>query len=260
MPGQNTPATTTMATIEQGMKVFTAIYKRVYRSLAKEYKKLFRLNSLFEENVATALMVLDQPIKVTDYDPKSYDVCPTADPTAVSSTQKLLKAEGLMQVLPLGTINIQEVTKRILEAQEQPNIEALMQQPTPPQDPKVEAQKQKAQMDQVAGQQKMQMEQEKHQLEMAMKQFEMQMKQQEMMMDAKFMEMESMMEMKLNEMKAGQEARHSQTKHNMKMTETIEAAHAKREANRVAGTSDNKASGKGNPKSGGGSKKPASGS
>jgi chaperonin GroES len=34
MPGQNTPATTTMATMEQGMKVFTAVYKRIYRALA----------------------------------------------------------------------------------------------------------------------------------------------------------------------------------------------------------------------------------
>ena len=43
MPGQNTPATTTMATIEQGMKVFTSVYKRVYRSLASEFKKYTNL-------------------------------------------------------------------------------------------------------------------------------------------------------------------------------------------------------------------------
>jgi chaperonin GroES len=47
MPGQNTPATTTMATVEQGMKVFTAVYKRVYRSLKSEFKKLFDLNSVY---------------------------------------------------------------------------------------------------------------------------------------------------------------------------------------------------------------------
>jgi chaperonin GroES len=45
MPGQNTPATTTMATIEQGLKVFTAIYKRIFRALGEEYAKLFALNS-----------------------------------------------------------------------------------------------------------------------------------------------------------------------------------------------------------------------
>src|SRR3990167_2550597 len=172
MPGQNTPATTTMATIEQGMKVFTSIYKRVYRSLSKEFENLFRLNSIHHENIERAMLILDEPIEQADYDLKSYDVCPTADPTAVSSTQKLLKAQGLMELLPLGTINVMEVTKRILEAQEQPNIEALMQQQQLPPDPKVQA----AQM-------KMQQDKEKHQLDTAMKQFEMQMKQQEAMID-----------------------------------------------------------------------------
>ena len=231
MPGQNTPATTTMASIEQGMKVFTSIYKRVYRSLAKEFEKLFRLNAIHPENLEKAMLILDEPLSPEDYDAKTYDVCPTADPTAVSSTQKLLKAQGLMELLPLGTINVMEVTKRILEAQEQSNIEALMQQQQLPPDPKVQA----AQM-------KMQQDKEKHQLDMAMKQFEMQMKQQEMAMDAKFMEMESMMEMRLKEMEMQQDVKHSQTKHNMKMTEVIESAYAKREAARVAPKSGNPSS------------------
>lgn len=197
MPGQNTPATTTMASIEQGMKLFTAIYKRVYRSLTKEFKKLFRLNGLYQENLDKAQHVLDQPITVEDYDPKAYDVCPTADPTAVSSTQKLLKAEGLMQVLPLGTVNIQEVTKRILEAQEQPNIEVLMMNPTPQQDPKVAAE-----------QAKMQMAQEEHKMDMAAKQMELQFKQQEAVMDQKFMQMEKQLEFRLKEMEFQQKSTH----------------------------------------------------
>ena len=231
MPGQNTPATTTMATIEQGMKVFTAIYKRVYRSMAKEFKKLFRLNSIHQENIEMALKILDEPITPEDYDMDTYDVCPTADPTAVSSTQKLLKAQGLMELLPLGTINVMEVTKRILEAQEQPNIEALMQQQQLPPDPKVQA----AQM-------KMQQDQESHKLDMAMQQFEMQMDQQKAMMEMKFMEMEKMMEMKLAEMEMAQEAKHSQQKHQMKTQELIETAYAKREAARVAPKPSNGAS------------------
>lgn len=228
MPGQNTPATTTMATIEQGMKVFTAIYKRVYRSLAQEFEKLFRLNSIYPENVERALIILDEPIQQQDYDRKSYDVCPTADPSAVSSTQKLLKAQGLMELLPLGTINVMEVTKRILEAQEQPNLEALLQQPQPQVDPKVQA-----------AQVKMQQDKEKHQLDMVMKKFELQMKQQEQLMEQKFMQMERMMEFKLKEMEMAQEARHGQQRHQMKTQQLLESAYAKREANRVAGPSGN---------------------
>jgi len=37
--------------IEQGMKVFSSIYKRVYRSLKSEYKKLYRLNRLYMDEV-----------------------------------------------------------------------------------------------------------------------------------------------------------------------------------------------------------------
>lgn len=198
MPGQNTPATTTMASIEQSMKLFTAIYKRIYRSQTKEFKKVFRLNGLYPENLEKAQHILDQPLTIEDYDSKSYDVCPTADPTAVSSTQKLLKAEGLMQVLQLGTLNVQEVTKRILEAQEQPNIEALIANPTPPPpDPKVQAAQAKSQMDK-----------EKHQMDMGAKKMELQFKQQEAMMDQKFMQMEKMLEFKLKEMEFGQKQQH----------------------------------------------------
>jgi chaperonin GroES len=45
--GQNETATGAMSRIDQGLKVFTAIYKRVYRSLKLEYKKLYELNGRF---------------------------------------------------------------------------------------------------------------------------------------------------------------------------------------------------------------------
>ncbi len=45
--GQVQTATTTLAMIEQGLKVFTAIYKRIYRALKHELKLLFKLIYLF---------------------------------------------------------------------------------------------------------------------------------------------------------------------------------------------------------------------
>jgi chaperonin GroES len=213
MPGQNTPATTTQASIEQGMKVFTAIYKRTYRALTKEFRKVFRLNSLYEENFTRAQLIMDEPITPQDYDRKKYDVCPTADPTAVSTTQKMQKAAMLMEIIPLGTINIMEATKRMLEAQEQPNVEALMQEPQPQVDPKVQAIQAKTQMDK-----------EKHQLDVQMKQFEMQMEQQTAMMEQKFMEMEAMMKMQLEQMKFQQDAKHQTVQHNMDMQQSAQQA------------------------------------
>lgn len=243
MPGQNTPATTTNTAVEQGMKVFTAIYKRTYRALTKEFKKIFRLNSLYDENFEKAQMILDEPITRQDYDPKRYDVCPTADPTAISTTQKLQKAEMLMQILPLG-LNMDEVKKRLLEAQEQPNIAALLNGPDgqpmqPPPDPKA----QETQM-------KMQMEQEKHQMKQAGDQHKMQMDQQKALMDQKFMEMERQMDMRLKAMEMQQEMKHSQMKHGMQMTQLVEKANAQRIARDVAGVekpSSDKGNGGSNP-------------
>lgn len=141
MPGQNTPATTTMATIEQGMKLFTAIYKRVYRSLAEEMLKLYRLDFLYFEKM-DFMSILDEDIGAKDFDSSDYDILPSADPSVSSQTERLLKAQGLMELLPvfgpMNMMNPQEVLIRILEAQEQPNWQKLVPgmvetgQPSPP--------------------------------------------------------------------------------------------------------------------------------
>ena len=147
-PGQNQKATTTMAVMEQGMKVFTAIYKRIHRALTKEYKKLFHLNSLYLEheqyfNILDPKEAQGQNMQVgfNDYNEADLDVIPTADPTVITEAQKLAKAEALLQLIPLG-VNPQEALVRMLEAQDQYNIEALLQQPPAQEDPELALKKQ----------------------------------------------------------------------------------------------------------------------
>ena len=134
IPGQNTKATVTMAAIEQGMKVFSSIYKRIHRSLGKEYRKLFKLNSLYlkDEEYFTVLDIGQEQGAVTgkqDYNAEDVDVIPASDPNVATEQQKLAKVQALGELLQLGTINPQEFTKRFLEATEQPNPEALMKMP-----------------------------------------------------------------------------------------------------------------------------------
>src|SRR4030095_9076142 len=150
MPGQNTPATTTMATVEQGMKVFTAVYKRIYRSLAEEFKKLFDLNAPYL-NPETYQAVTGVQVGPDDFKPQGpkgeyyYSICPGADPVAVSQSEKLMKAQALVEMIPLGTLDPVEITRRLLYAMEQPNSEkclapAIQQtgaMPPPPPDPKM---------------------------------------------------------------------------------------------------------------------------
>lgn len=125
MPGQNTPATTTMASVEQGMKVFTAVYKRVYRSLDSEFKKLFRLNEVYLD-YNTYVAVLDTQVDPSDFDDSQFDISPGADPAATSQSEKLVKAQGLMEVLPLGTLDPLKVTQRLLDAMQIPNWQDLI--------------------------------------------------------------------------------------------------------------------------------------
>lgn len=134
IPGQNTKATVAMAAIEQGMKVFSSIYKRIHRSLTREYRKLYKLNSIFlpKETYFTILDIGQEKastIGQSDYTSEDVDVVPTSDPNVATEEQRLAKVQSLFEVLQMGTVNPQEVTKRFLEATEQPNVEALMQLP-----------------------------------------------------------------------------------------------------------------------------------
>jgi len=186
MPGQNTPATTTMATVEQGMKVFTAVYKRLYRALTEEFLKLARLNNLYL-NPNTYVDIVDMEINPDDFDLTTHKIYPAADPTAVSQTEKLLKAQGLMELLPTGILDPVKVVQRILDAQEQPNWQDLIkpeiaqsgQMPPPPPDPKMlelqmkgQLEGQKIQMQGAALQHKMELEAHDKQVQLAMKQEE----------------------------------------------------------------------------------------
>lgn len=192
MPGQNTPATTTMATVEQGMKVFTAIYKRIYRSLSEEFCKLFKLNASYLDP-QTYSAVVNEPIGPDDFDEKTYRVIPAADPNATSAQEKLQKAQSLLELLPIGVLDPVQVIVRVLKAQEQPNYEQLLNQavqqtgqmPPPPPDPKAQelqmkaqAQQQEAQLKAASQQQSMELDARSKEQQMAMKQQEHQQKMQ----------------------------------------------------------------------------------
>lgn len=183
MPGQNTPATTTMASIEQGMKVFTAVYKRIFRSLSEEFRKLYRLNSIYLQK-EQYVGILDIQIGQDDFNTQDHDIFPGADPQAISSTEKLMKAQGLMELLPSGLLNPVEVIKRVLVAQEQPNYEQLLlpqvmetgQPPEPQPDPKLQEMQMKSQLEQQKIAQKGEQDQHKMELERADRVTQLQMK------------------------------------------------------------------------------------
>jgi chaperonin GroES len=136
-PGQNQPYSTTVTVLEQGQKVFVGIYKRIYRALTSEYKKMFRLNGQYLDN-EFYLNILDEPdasgiISKDDFNLEDFNIRPGADPSLISEAQKLMRAESLMQKMMAGIpLNQEEVTRRLLEAEGHEDIEKLMDVPAPP--------------------------------------------------------------------------------------------------------------------------------
>ena len=104
---RNATATTTLALIEQGMKVYTSIYKRLYSALRKEYKLLFELNSRYlDEQVYFNLQDDERAVGQKDYDGDALDVVPVADPNVVTDMQRMARAQVYMEVSQLSLIHI----------------------------------------------------------------------------------------------------------------------------------------------------------
>lgn len=134
---RNQTATTTMAMIEQGLKVFTAIYKRIFRSLKREYKLIYEINREYLDQVKY-VDLLDEPVQViqADYHDK-IDVMPVADPKLVTDMQRMALAQFYMEQVASGNpiVNAYEGTKRAYEVVGVPDIDKILIPPKPtPQD------------------------------------------------------------------------------------------------------------------------------
>jgi chaperonin GroES len=139
--------TTTLARIEQGMKVFSSIHKRLYRAFKGEYKKLYALNAKYLEP-ETFFRVVDDPKSIPReaYNPEACDIIPVADPNEVTSTQKLMKAQMLMELQGQG-YNDAEIRARFVEAMQFSEPEKLLNAPPPPPDPKIVIEGEKLQVE-----------------------------------------------------------------------------------------------------------------
>lgn len=151
---ENQTATSTMAAIEQGLKVFTAIYKRIFRALKAEFKLIYEINkttldqpkyfALLDQAPAAPMggnggpPMEQQPgvVNPTDYD-DSLDVKPVCDPKNVTDMQRMTRAQFVMEQVANGNpfINGFEATRRALEAAGVEDVKAVLVPPEPkPQD------------------------------------------------------------------------------------------------------------------------------
>ena len=145
LPASDTPATTVLAWIEEGRKVFSAIHKRIYRSFSSELEKLYRLNSLYVQDDEYFAVVGDNGMPTgptmqigrTDF-LDTINIFPVADPVITSRAETLMKVQQTYSIIlenPLtrgNLVAVYEVTKRFLEALDVHNVEALLPKPEEP--------------------------------------------------------------------------------------------------------------------------------
>lgn len=134
--------TTVLALIEQGEKVYNAIFKRIHRSLKHELKMHGRLN--FEHLTPEAYNeFFDDPTQQfdpkADYNLDDMNITPVSDPTVSTPMQKLAKSQIIAEIANQNpAVNQEEATRRRFAAAEIEDIDKLM---VPPQqiDPKTQA-------------------------------------------------------------------------------------------------------------------------
>src|SRR6266446_256124 len=165
-PGQNTPAETSRTMLEQGIKVFSGVYKRTYRALKKEFRKIYRLNELHVEESQEFISLksgLDTKILAKDYEIPSSAIRPIADPYYMSDSQRMNQAMALVQrASPTLGYDMLQVEKLYLKAWKIPGSEQLIPigpdgKPSvqPPPNPKLQIEQMKLQAKQMEFQQTM---------------------------------------------------------------------------------------------------------
>lgn len=130
-------ATTTLALIEQGMKVFSAIYKRIFRALKEEFRLIFEINRR-SLDAQKYMSLLDMGAEIVQDYQGQWDITPVADPNNITDMQRLAKAKMALEEVRGGNphVNPFEATKRAFEAARIERIEELLVPPPPADAPK----------------------------------------------------------------------------------------------------------------------------
>jgi len=124
---------TTLAMIEQGLQVFTAIYKRVYRGLKAEFTLLYENIGKFgtEETAKDYAELLDDPQAdfAADFNGANMDIRPVSDPNSVTQMQRLSRAQfvlGTVETLQAAGGDVREALRRAYDAAGIDDIDKLL--------------------------------------------------------------------------------------------------------------------------------------
>ena len=125
---------TTVAMLERGSRVMSAIHKRMYAAMKKEFTILSRILKTYLPPVYPYDVVGGQnQIKQMDFDDK-VDILPVADPNIFSQTQRISLAQTEMQLAASNPQihNQYEVYRNMYEALGVKDIDLILKKPQQP--------------------------------------------------------------------------------------------------------------------------------
>ena len=139
---QEAPVGTTVALLERGMKVMSAIHKRLHYAQKTEFRILARI---FRDNIPQQypydVAGAQRTIMAEDFDDR-IDVIPVSDPNIFSMAQRVTLAQTQLQLAQSNPQmhNLHAAYRRMYQALEVQNIDEILPAPSQPQplDPAVE--------------------------------------------------------------------------------------------------------------------------
>ena len=139
---QNAAVGTTIALLERGSKVMSAIHKRLYSSMRNEFKLLSKIISTYlPPEYPYDVIGGARVIKQTDFDDR-IDILPVADPNIFSMSQRITLAQTQLQLATSNPQihNLYAAYRTMYEAIGVKNIDAVLPPPAPvqPMDPSQE--------------------------------------------------------------------------------------------------------------------------
>ena len=134
---EQNPVGTTLALLERGTKVMSAIQKRLHFSQRKEFKLLANSIKMFTPpEYPYQVIGGNRMIKQTDFDDR-VDIIPVSDPNIFSMSQRVMLAQQQLQLASAAPQmhNLREAYRRMYQAMGVDNIDAILKpdqnQPAP---------------------------------------------------------------------------------------------------------------------------------
>jgi hypothetical protein len=131
---QNAAVGTTVAMLERGSRTMSAIHKRLYASMKREFGLMARVFKLYLPPVYPYDVVGGQrQIMQSDFDDR-IDILPVADPNIFSQTQRISLAQTEMQLAASNPAihNQYEVYRNMYEALGVKDIDLILKKPEKP--------------------------------------------------------------------------------------------------------------------------------